>query len=47
VIGNTAEAVPLPQALTPSTVRLPDVALTEKLPVIEDVFPEGVNPVAE
>jgi hypothetical protein len=45
VITKFGEAVPVPQALDPLTVRFPEVADAEKVPVIEDVFPDGVNPV--
>jgi len=47
VIGKLAETVPFPHALRPYTVRLPDVAAAEKLPVMEAVVPEGVKPVPE
>ena len=46
-IGKLAEGVPDPQLLTPVTVRFPEVAPAEKLPVIEAVVPDGVNPVPE
>ena len=45
VIGKLAEMVPLPQVLTPVTVRFPDVAPAEKLPVMDAVAPDGVKPV--
>ncbi len=45
VTAKTGETLPLPQALTPLTVRLPEVAAAEKLPVMEEVFPDGVKPV--
>jgi hypothetical protein len=35
----------LPHAFTPRTVKLPDVALAEKLPKIDAVDPDAVNPV--
>ena len=47
VIAKLVEGNPLPQAFTPLTVRLPEVALEEKLPVMEAVLPDGVNPVPE
>jgi hypothetical protein len=43
-IGNTAEEIPLPQELTPVTVRFPDVAPAVKIAVMDAVFPEGLNP---
>ena len=47
VTGKLDETVPLPQTLTPVTVRFPEVAVAEKLPVMEAVFPEGVKPAPE
>ena len=47
VIGKLAEITPLPQALIPLTVRLPEVALVEKLPVMEFPVPVDVKPVPE
>jgi hypothetical protein len=35
----------LPQAFTPRTVRLPEVALDEKDPKMDAVLPDAVNPV--
>lgn len=46
-IAKLAEAEPVPQALTPLTVRFPVVALVEKLAVMEAVVPEGENPAPE
>ncbi len=45
--GKFGERMPGPQLLDPLTVRVPDVAADEKIPVIEAVFPDGVNPVPE
>ena len=47
VIVKLAEEIPAPQPLTPETVRFPEVAAAEKLPVMEFVAPDGVNPVPE
>ena len=47
VTGKFDETAPVPQALVPLTVRFPDVADAEKDPLMEDEFPEGVNPVPE
>jgi hypothetical protein len=47
VTGKFGEGRPGPQLLDPLTVRIPDVAAAEKIPVIEAVFPDGVNPVPE
>ena len=44
VIGKLAETVPMPQEFTPTTVRFPEVAPAEKVPVMEALLPEGVNP---
>ena len=41
------DEIPAPHALIPATVRLPEVAPAEKLPVMEALFPDGVNPVPE
>jgi hypothetical protein len=43
--GNAGETIPVPQALTPLTVRFPEVAAAEKAPVMEAVLPEAVKPV--
>jgi hypothetical protein len=45
VMAKFAEAVPFPQPFVPATRRMPEVAVVEKLAVMEAVFPEGVNPV--
>ena len=47
VIAKLAEVVPLPQGLLPVTVRFPEVAVPEKLIVIEAVIPDIVAPVPE
>ncbi len=45
--GKLAETVPVPHEFTPLTVRFPGVAPAEKLPVMDAVVPDGVNPVPE
>ena len=47
VTGKFAEAEPVPQFPDPLTVRFPEVADPEKVPVIEAVLPEAVKPVPE
>ena len=47
VMGNVADETPFPQEFTPKTVRFPEVAAAEKLPVMDAVVPDGVNPVPE
>ena len=47
VSGKEADEIPVPQALMPRTVRLPEVAPAEKLPVMEARLAEGVKPVPE
>ena len=45
VMAKLADTVPVPQLFVPATRRFPEVAVVEKVPVMEAVFPEGVNPV--
>jgi hypothetical protein len=47
VIGNMVEVIPVPHAFVALTVRLPEVAVAEKLPVMDGVVPDGVKPVPE
>jgi hypothetical protein len=47
VMAKLAETGPRPQLPEPLTMRLPEVAVPEKVPEIELVLPEAVNPVPE
>ena len=47
VIGNMADAIPVPHAFVALTVRFPEVAVAEKLPVMDAGVPDGVKPVPE
>jgi len=47
VMGNTADTAPVPHAFVALTVRSPEVAVAEKLPVMDWFGPDGVKPVPE
>jgi hypothetical protein len=47
VTAKFGETAPVPQEFDPCTVRFPEVAVAENVPVMDAVLPEAVNPVPE